>query len=72
MKPISAVLPRQARRPGCGGRRDHGTVSKVVDDGEVQIEVAEACGCLRSSINDVLNRSDGAKIQTIRRRCREG
>ena len=42
-----------------------GTVSKVVDEGEVQIEVAEGVRMrvLRSSINDVLNRSDGAKIQ---------
>ena len=42
-----------------------GTVSKVVSDGEVQIEVAEGVRMrvLRSSINDVLNRSDGAEIQ---------
>ena len=42
-----------------------GTVSKVVDDNEVQIEVADGVRMrvLRSSINDVLNRSDGAKIQ---------
>lgn len=42
-----------------------GVVSKVVDDGELQLEIAEGVKVrlLRSSINDVLNRSEPAKAQ---------
>jgi preprotein translocase subunit YajC len=40
-----------------------GVISKVVDESEVQIEVAEGVKMrvLRSSINDVLNRTEPAK-----------
>jgi len=62
-KAIIAAVKRGDRVVAAGGII--GTVSKVVDEGEVQIEVAEGVRMrvLRSSINDVLNRSDGAKIQ---------
>ena len=42
-----------------------GTVTKVVDDNEMQIEIAEGVRVriLRSSVNDVVNRSEPAKLQ---------
>jgi len=42
-----------------------GVISKVVDDNEVQLEVAEGVRVrvLRSGINDVLTRGEPAKIQ---------
>jgi preprotein translocase subunit YajC len=62
-KAMIAAVKRGDRVVAAGGII--GTVSKVIDDGEVQIEVADGVRMrvLRSSINDVLNRSDGAKIQ---------
>ena len=42
-----------------------GVISKVVDEAEVQLEIAEGVRVriLRSSINDVLTRSEPAKAQ---------
>jgi preprotein translocase subunit YajC len=42
-----------------------GTVTKVIDNGEVQLEIAEGVRIriLRSSISDVVNRSEPARTQ---------
>lgn len=42
-----------------------GTVTKVVDNNEIQIEIAEGVRVriLRSSVSDVVNRSEPAKLQ---------
>ena len=42
-----------------------GTVTKVVDNNEIQLEIAEGVRIrmLRSSVSDVVNRSEPAKLQ---------
>jgi preprotein translocase subunit YajC len=58
-----AAVKRGDRVVAAGGLI--GVVSKVVDEGEVQLEIAEGVRIrvLRSSINEVLNRSEPAKGQ---------
>jgi preprotein translocase subunit YajC len=58
-----AAVKRGDRVVAAGGLI--GMVTKVVDEGEVQLEIAEGVKVriLRSSINDVLNRSEPAKGQ---------
>jgi preprotein translocase subunit YajC len=62
-KAMIAAVKRGDRVVAAGGII--GVISKVVDEGEVQIEIAEGVKVriLRSSINDVLNRSEPAKAQ---------
>jgi len=57
-KAMIAAVKRGDRVVAAGG-----VISKVVDEGEVQLEVAEGVRMrvLRSSINDVLNRTEPAK-----------
>jgi len=60
-KAMIAAVKRGDRVVAAGGII--GVISKVVDEGEVQLEVAEGVRMrvLRSSINDVLNRTEPAK-----------
>ena len=62
-KAMIAAVKRGDRVVAAGGII--GVISKVVDESEVQIEVAEGVKMrvLRSSINDVLTRTEPAKAQ---------
>ena len=62
-KALVAAVKRGDRVIAAGGLI--GVISKVVDDSEVQIEISEGVKIriLRSSISDVLTRTDSAKAQ---------
>ena len=62
-KAMIAAVKRGDRVIAAGGLI--GVISKVMDDNEVQLEIAEGVKVrvLRSSINDVLTRTEPAKAQ---------